>query len=128
MRGLKHSANQIHEGEFCPVQEVLGVDGYLIEGANRRGPFHYPSAEFSLVSSSFCLDMNAEEAQSLGKTKRECKALACAIQRCLTRRDYDEKRCLKEIADWHECDRRLKTLQASLKKDSSISKDDTGKT
>lgn len=61
---------------------------------------------------SFPLDMAEEEGSKIGEKKRVCKLLACAIQTCLKRRDYDEKRCTKEISDWQKCDDELKILEA----------------
>lgn len=51
------------------------------------------------------------ERQTLGEAKRECKSLACAIQTCLKRKSFDEKRCVKEIEAWRQCDLRLKQLE-----------------
>lgn len=57
------------------------------------------------------------EAQSLAETKRECKSLACAIQACLKRRDFDEKRCVKEVEVWRQCDLKLKEIEKRMQEE-----------
>lgn len=32
-----------------------------------------------------------------------CHTYACAIQQCLKRKQYDEKKCRKEIERWKKC-------------------------
>lgn len=54
------------------------------------------------------------ERQTLAETKRECKSLACAIQTCLKRKSFDERRCVKEIEAWRQCDLRLKQLEQRM--------------
>lgn len=48
--------------------------------------------------------------------EKACQTYACAIQECLKRRDYDEKKCRKEIERWRAC---LEQVQEeSMKHDS----------
>lgn len=58
-----------------------------------------------------------ERPSALEDTRQECKTLACAIQTCLKRRDFDEKRCKKVIAKWKECFERLNALEAGEQKE-----------
>ncbi len=50
-------------------------------------------------------------AHEIGAKKRECKTLACAIQTCLRRKDYDEKKCKAEIESWQRCFDELSKLE-----------------
>lgn len=40
-------------------------------------------------------DSSAEE--------KACRPYACAIQKCLSANNYDEKRCKAAIAQWKQC-------------------------
>lgn len=55
--------------------------------------------------------MSECKAVEIGAKKRECKTLACAIQTCLERKNYDEKKCKSEIAEWQRCFDELKKLE-----------------
>lgn len=41
-----------------------------------------------------------------------CKKYACAIQYCLERNQYQERRCWKEIGNWALCCDRIKEREA----------------
>lgn len=49
-----------------------------------------------------------EQEESLSPEENYCHTYACAIQECLQRRGYDEKKCRKEIQRWKLC---LKTAR-----------------
>lgn len=47
----------------------------------------------------------------LDDAERACKPKACAIQRCLSRKGYQEKACAFEIEAYHDCVKRHRALQ-----------------
>lgn len=55
--------------------------------------------------------MSEEKAHEIGTKKRECKTLACAIQACLKRKNFDENKCRSEIANWQRCFEELTKLE-----------------
>jgi hypothetical protein len=53
-----------------------------------------------------------EERHRLGKLcESACKKYACAIQYCLERHHYQEKRCWREVGDWNSCCERIKARE-----------------
>lgn len=56
----------------------------------------------------------AEERHRLEKLcEARCKKFACAIQYCLERNQYQEKRCWKEVGIWNLCCDRLKEREGA---------------
>lgn len=45
----------------------------------------------------------SDRTEHLSYEENVCHAYACAIQDCLRRRNYNEKKCRKEIARWKQC-------------------------
>lgn len=56
----------------------------------------------------------------LSIAQRKCKPLACAIQACLKRKQYNEKRCAFEIDSWRRC------VEAASKADDEVVDTDKG--
>lgn len=58
----------------------------------------------------------AEERHRLGLLcETRCKKYACAIQLCLERHQYQERRCWKEVGNWNLCCDRVKEREAQRK-------------
>lgn len=51
--------------------------------------------------------------ETLSYEENVCHPYACAIQSCLKRKNYDEKKCREEIEKWKECLDRVR--QVNLK-------------
>lgn len=51
-----------------------------------------------------------EKRQHLSYEENVCHTYACAIQQCLKRNNYDEKKCKKTIERWRQC---LKEVSSS---------------
>lgn len=46
--------------------------------------------------------------ENLSYEENVCHSYACAIQSCLKRMNYDEKKCGEEIEKWKECLERVR--------------------
>lgn len=44
-----------------------------------------------------------------------CKKYACAIQYCLERHQYQERRCWKEVGNWNLCCDRIKEREGEAR-------------
>lgn len=45
----------------------------------------------------------SDKTAHLSYEENVCHTYACAIQECLRRKNYDEKKCRKEIERWRQC-------------------------
>ncbi len=55
----------------------------------------------------------------LDDAERACKKQACAIQKCLSSKQYQETQCREVIQKWERCVERFRAAQAEEKNVSS---------
>jgi hypothetical protein len=63
------------------------------------------------VCGEYCVRSEMEEGAQSDECLKECKYIACHIQTCLSRYDYDEKKCSHVTKLWDDCCKKIKEKQ-----------------
>ena len=111
----RHRLGEEAGGDSDPMRADL-THGELIGSSPREISFFFSffpiSFSFWLIGNLRCFWMgNAEAKPDTSASKRPCQKLACEIQACLQKNDFDSSKCVDTIRVYDECVARAKSAE-----------------